>query len=85
MAGSRFAFNTYHHWQKLVLRGQDELVMSKEGTSYLLYYLLVRNSCKNDYFEHYNFEIKAGHCYLGGYLGGKELAQEYGAEKVTDW
>eukprot|EP00957_Ditylum_brightwellii_P140455 10701302-Ditylum_brightwellii.AAC.1 len=30
-AGSRFAFNTYHHWRKLVLRGQDELILSKEG------------------------------------------------------
>eukprot|EP00957_Ditylum_brightwellii_P074597 5668379-Ditylum_brightwellii.AAC.1 len=30
-AGSRFAFNTYRHWWKLVLRGQDELILSKEG------------------------------------------------------
>eukprot|EP00957_Ditylum_brightwellii_P017102 1289692-Ditylum_brightwellii.AAC.1 len=30
MAGSRFAINTYQHWQTLVLRGEDELIMSKE-------------------------------------------------------
>eukprot|EP00957_Ditylum_brightwellii_P133176 10153999-Ditylum_brightwellii.AAC.1 len=29
--GSRFTFNTYQHWRKLVLRGQDDLVYSKEG------------------------------------------------------
>eukprot|EP00957_Ditylum_brightwellii_P210907 15365540-Ditylum_brightwellii.AAC.2 len=29
-AGLRFAFNTYCHWQKLVLRGQEGLIMSKE-------------------------------------------------------
>eukprot|EP00957_Ditylum_brightwellii_P199007 15169775-Ditylum_brightwellii.AAC.1 len=38
-----------------------------------------------DYFEHYNFKIKAGNHYLGGFLGKKELAQEYAAEKVADW
>eukprot|EP00957_Ditylum_brightwellii_P079030 6010806-Ditylum_brightwellii.AAC.1 len=30
-AGSCFVFNTYHHWQKLVLCGHEKLVMSKEG------------------------------------------------------
>eukprot|EP00957_Ditylum_brightwellii_P064722 4912222-Ditylum_brightwellii.AAC.1 len=109
--GSRFAFNTYQHWRKLVLQGQDELVYRKEGTSYLPPYLLVFNNCKNglprgyipeptksilvahskninnaiDYFDHYNFKIKAGNRYLGGYLGEQELAQAFAAEKVTDW
>eukprot|EP00957_Ditylum_brightwellii_P162016 12334908-Ditylum_brightwellii.AAC.1 len=32
-AGSRFAFNTYCHWRKLVLRGHDNIVMSKEGVT----------------------------------------------------
>eukprot|EP00957_Ditylum_brightwellii_P143811 10958398-Ditylum_brightwellii.AAC.1 len=31
--GARFAFNTYQHWRKLVLQGQDDLVMSKEGVT----------------------------------------------------
>eukprot|EP00957_Ditylum_brightwellii_P067071 5090807-Ditylum_brightwellii.AAC.1 len=31
VAGSRFAFNTYRHWRKLVLQGYKDLVMSKEG------------------------------------------------------
>eukprot|EP00957_Ditylum_brightwellii_P125816 9591346-Ditylum_brightwellii.AAC.1 len=38
-----------------------------------------------DYFEHYNFEIKAGNRYLGGSIGKKELAQAYAEEKVTGW
>eukprot|EP00957_Ditylum_brightwellii_P141949 10814263-Ditylum_brightwellii.AAC.1 len=37
------------------------------------------------YFEHYNFKIKAGNCYLGGYLGEKELVQEYATKKVMEW
>eukprot|EP00957_Ditylum_brightwellii_P203250 15333888-Ditylum_brightwellii.AAC.1 len=32
-AGSCFAFNTYRHWQKLVLREQEGLIMSKEGVT----------------------------------------------------
>eukprot|EP00957_Ditylum_brightwellii_P090990 6928363-Ditylum_brightwellii.AAC.1 len=31
VAGSQFAFNTYHHWRKLVLCRHKDLVMSKEG------------------------------------------------------
>eukprot|EP00957_Ditylum_brightwellii_P021323 1608035-Ditylum_brightwellii.AAC.1 len=31
--GSRFAFNTYCHWRKLVLRGQEEPILSKEGVT----------------------------------------------------
>eukprot|EP00957_Ditylum_brightwellii_P063925 4849788-Ditylum_brightwellii.AAC.1 len=38
-----------------------------------------------DYFEDYNFKIKDGNRYLGGYLGEQELAQASAVEKVTDW
>eukprot|EP00957_Ditylum_brightwellii_P053767 4073004-Ditylum_brightwellii.AAC.1 len=45
--GARFAFNTYRYWRKLVQKGQDDLVMSKEGVmqgdplSMILYVLVV--------------------------------------------
>eukprot|EP00957_Ditylum_brightwellii_P098181 7480531-Ditylum_brightwellii.AAC.1 len=38
-----------------------------------------------EYFDHYNFEIKAGNRYLGGYLGEHKLAQAFATEKVTNW
>eukprot|EP00957_Ditylum_brightwellii_P181779 13847707-Ditylum_brightwellii.AAC.1 len=38
-----------------------------------------------DFFEHYNFEIKAGNRFLGDFLGEKALAQEYTLEKVANW
>eukprot|EP00957_Ditylum_brightwellii_P043810 3322308-Ditylum_brightwellii.AAC.2 len=46
-AGSQFAFSTYCHWRKLVLRGQKGLILSKEGVrqgdplSMILYALAV--------------------------------------------
>eukprot|EP00957_Ditylum_brightwellii_P158333 12052132-Ditylum_brightwellii.AAC.1 len=36
-------------------------------------------------FAEFNFKIKEGYRYLGGYIGPKRLAQEYVEEKVDDW
>eukprot|EP00957_Ditylum_brightwellii_P165721 12616331-Ditylum_brightwellii.AAC.1 len=33
VTGSQFAFNAYRHWQKLVLQGHKDLVMSKEDVT----------------------------------------------------
>eukprot|EP00957_Ditylum_brightwellii_P022639 1707597-Ditylum_brightwellii.AAC.1 len=33
MARASFALNTYRHWRKLVLRGQYDLVLGKEGVT----------------------------------------------------
>eukprot|EP00957_Ditylum_brightwellii_P018219 1372710-Ditylum_brightwellii.AAC.1 len=33
IAGSWFALNMYRHWRKLVLRGHNDLMMSKEGVT----------------------------------------------------
>eukprot|EP00957_Ditylum_brightwellii_P113857 8680360-Ditylum_brightwellii.AAC.1 len=91
-AGLQFAFNTYRHWWKLVLRGQEGLILSKEGVTQgdplrcctggvlcrdcyipepsksILITHTNNIASATDYFEHYNFEIKAGNCYLGGFL-----------------
>eukprot|EP00957_Ditylum_brightwellii_P103794 7907207-Ditylum_brightwellii.AAC.1 len=40
-------------------------------------------SCKK--FAEFNFKIKEGFRYLGGYIGPKHLATEYVEEKVDDW
>eukprot|EP00957_Ditylum_brightwellii_P089219 6794296-Ditylum_brightwellii.AAC.1 len=36
-------------------------------------------------FAEFNFKIKEGYRYLGGYIGPKQLAQEHVEKKVGDW
>eukprot|EP00957_Ditylum_brightwellii_P027728 2095890-Ditylum_brightwellii.AAC.1 len=36
-------------------------------------------------FAKFNFKVKEGYRYLGGYIGPKRLAQKYVEEKVDDW
>eukprot|EP00957_Ditylum_brightwellii_P005607 429089-Ditylum_brightwellii.AAC.1 len=38
----------------------------------------------NEYFKERKFKIKAGHHYLGGYLGSAALTEHF-SEKVEDW